>query len=510
MKTEEFFDLVKTGRISDLDVYNYVQEMTDNFDEIKLNLLCDDFDFYFFMAEEEFLGSFTRQEIEDKIKEYGEQDRKIPMLSDKVYKPTQVSDFFEYTGNEFIQVPKEKTPEQKARLEKDMKEWEQDKKNILDVKKLFDPHGIEFFTLYKLRNLLVDLKREHTSATYKFDDELPKSKKVSQTDINSDESINRNKKGIDFSVLHRIIYLTDYYHHSDKLAIDELLDREITDFWELEKQFDSELQRNIVLTQSDSSLKKLIKHYLFELNDLFEAHYFNDEPFGYTLINNNYNERFRKYHFKIKQDEGYKKADKHENYIMARDSLLEIILNQLEVIILKTGLSLNDLFDEMKVSFPVQDTFIQRFNAFDIVRNDIKKQDNKELYQYINWLKSDKSLKQFIETIKEQNLIESRKTEAIINNHFKPHREQNKEPEPIKWLNNQNLLVYLFRKLYKKYLINPAGKKWQLVSKHFIKENGEQYKVRSLTVEAGKQKDGVLPANGINTIDKIIDRLIAD
>jgi hypothetical protein len=138
--------------------------------------------------------------------------------------------------------------------------------------------------------------------------------------------------------------------------------------------------------------------------------------------------------------------------------------------------------------------------------------NNSELNSnHINWLKSDESREQFIEALKEHDLIESRDTKAIIKDHFKPVREQNRESEPIIWLDNQNVLVYLFRNLYRKpYFINPEGKKWELVSEHFIKKSGEQFKVRSLTVEAGKQKEGVLPANGTTTIDKIVDRLITD
>jgi len=502
MRTEEFFERVESGGLSKLDIHNHIQQLTDDYDEDKLNLLCKEFDSYIFEKYEHWIASYSQNKIDKIVAKWGDKGRELPAITDEKYKSKwlYVRSFFGKT--------RWGKPISDEEYELSMKELFGDdhipNSHVLDVNVLlggfyYKPENFNMktksFPLMDLRDILIDLKRKHTSSVYRFNDKLSTQKNENPTD-----DLNYSSKGISFSVLNKIIYLTDYWHDSDKSVINKLLDRETTDFWELEKQFDRELQRNIVLTQSDSSLKKLVKHYLFELNDLFEAPYFTDNAFGYTLTNDNHKERFRKYLFKTNQDEGYKKADRHENYIIARYSLLEIILNQLEVVILKTGLSLDDLFKEMKVSFPVQAGFIQQFNLFKIVRQAITQESQSESYQYISWLKSPESLMQFIEALQEHNLIETRKTEAIINNHFKPHREQDSKPEPIEWLKTIALLAYMIESLDQQY-IKPENI-WSDTAPHFTK-NGKTPENLRQTANRFKQNKSRKPKN-----HKIIDQII--
>jgi hypothetical protein len=186
MRTEEFFEAVYHCRLSDLDTYNQVKEMTNSFEPKLLNMLCDDFDFYFFMKDEEMLGEVSHEEIQKKVHKYEENDRKVPMLSDRT-DGQSVSNYFKSTKHKFFKVKDD--AKFKANREKIAKEIQETSENSIDVERLMYP--TKFYCLYKLRNLLIDLKRKHTSAIYRFDDE-PKPQIANSQHINwleSDESL---------------------------------------------------------------------------------------------------------------------------------------------------------------------------------------------------------------------------------------------------------------------------------------------------------------------------------
>lgn len=169
MKAWDFFDEVYRGYISEFDMLNIVEDITDNFDELKLNLLCKEFDFYFFMKRDEFLGSFTHEEIESKMHELEKSGKKVPVMSDESYNSRDrrgVKEFFKKKKIAFK------------------------KKIALDVEKIMDPHGVEFFSLLRLRNILVNLKRKHTDAVYKFDDSMPQKNNIQPIHwLNGEESL---------------------------------------------------------------------------------------------------------------------------------------------------------------------------------------------------------------------------------------------------------------------------------------------------------------------------------
>lgn len=189
MKAWDFFNEVYEGYLSEFDMLNMVEDMTDHFDPVKLNLLCEEFDFYLFMKVEEFLGSFSHEEIENKMHEIQRAGKKVPILSDRVHnKPIHISDFFERKKTDFKK--KSLTDEQKKKREEFLLDFEENKKIILDTEKLFDPHGIEFFSLYRLRNILVDLKIKHTDSIYKFEDIEPHINKIQPIKwLKSDEAL---------------------------------------------------------------------------------------------------------------------------------------------------------------------------------------------------------------------------------------------------------------------------------------------------------------------------------
>lgn len=497
-QTNKFFEFVRNGSLSDLDVYSQIQALTNNFDEAKLNLLCKDFDFYLFMAKEDWLASFSNEEIEERIEELHEQNNKIPTLNDRDFSPTYVDEYFETPEHKKIPQLKERTKEQEEEFKKIRSEWENKKETILDVENLMDPHGIEFYSIHKLRNLLVDLKREHTSALYKFDDEPVRN----NHDMQSKNNLSQSRKGISFTVLDRIVYLTNYYQHADKSVIEIILNRNITDFSKLSNQFQNELKKNIVLSESEVSLKRLIKHYLFELNEAFGGNKINNLN-QWGNVPNTHNDKFRQYNFKKGTKGEFIEADKFENYCIAKFDLLNLIIEQLQISILKTGLSLENIFKEMKNSYPVKDEFIQHFELFEIVRDEIAQTHEVEPVQYINWLKSDESRKQFIEALKEYNLIKSRETETIIKDHFEPNIEQNIKPEPIEWVETISLLTYTIESLDQLY-IKPKNI-WSDTAPHFSIDGKTPGNLRQ-TANRFKQNNSGKPKN-FRIIDNIIQNL---
>jgi hypothetical protein len=75
-----FFKKVNTGEITQIEIYNHVQKITDNFNFDKLNLLEDDFDFYFFMEREKKMAEFTPEDIFQKMEEFEKNNRPIPKI----------------------------------------------------------------------------------------------------------------------------------------------------------------------------------------------------------------------------------------------------------------------------------------------------------------------------------------------------------------------------------------------------------------------------------------------
>lgn|SRR5690625_32092 len=168
MRAWEFFDQVHEGYLTEFDMLNMIEEMTGKFNAVKLNLLCKEFDFYLFMKRDEYICSFSHEEIQIKKHELERSGKKIPMLSDKAFKPFDISDFFQ---NEKVNFKKNDLSEEQKRKREELSAYfEEGIKEIPDVIKMMDPLGLEFYSLYKLRNMLIDLKRKHTDEVYKFDD----------------------------------------------------------------------------------------------------------------------------------------------------------------------------------------------------------------------------------------------------------------------------------------------------------------------------------------------------
>lgn len=153
-KVQDFFDEVKQGNITQLEIYNQVQKFTENFDVAKLEILFIDFGFYLFVEKEERLGECTEEEIAKAIQQLEEKGKEIP------YK-------------KIPELPTLNTKFKKGKTNK-----------LLDVEKLLYP--FEFFTCYQFEKFLIEevkKRKEKNTAPLPATDkkEIAKPNKPQQT-----------------------------------------------------------------------------------------------------------------------------------------------------------------------------------------------------------------------------------------------------------------------------------------------------------------------------------------
>ncbi|HPI30314.1 MAG TPA: hypothetical protein PLS26_07275 [Bacteroidales bacterium] len=78
MTVYEFFDLVYSGELGTIDIYNYVKEVTNNFEIQKLKLLKYDIEYCYSCEKEEKEDEFSQVDIENAIDRLKKQNREIP------------------------------------------------------------------------------------------------------------------------------------------------------------------------------------------------------------------------------------------------------------------------------------------------------------------------------------------------------------------------------------------------------------------------------------------------
>lgn len=99
----------------------------------------------------------------------------------------------------------------------------------------------------------------------------------------------------------------------------------------------------------------------------------------------------------------------------------------------------------------------------------------------INWLKSKVLLKVLLDALIEQELIEKRDTEEIINEHFRVEKvNPTEKPKPLVWVAQIQLLPYLIEQLSQERFIEVKGAKHKLTALHFINGKGEKLNPDSL------------------------------
>lgn len=180
---QDFFDKVKEGDLTQLEIYNQVQKFTDNFDLTKLEILFQDFGFYLFIEKEERLGECTDEQIQKALRELHERGKPVP------YKKQ-------------LDIPT---------LNNMRKKGEPDK--VLDTEALLYP--FDFFTCYQFEKFLIEeikkrrtktadtvpvtaqnKKANNTAAPQSFDNLLTKQKAAFILQMLEDLSITLNGKSV--------------------------------------------------------------------------------------------------------------------------------------------------------------------------------------------------------------------------------------------------------------------------------------------------------------------------
>ena len=77
---KDFFDEIKTGKISKLESYNHLKVITNNFEEIPLRLFEEDYSFYLFLEKEKKLAQYSEKDMENAVTEFGKKGLEIPLI----------------------------------------------------------------------------------------------------------------------------------------------------------------------------------------------------------------------------------------------------------------------------------------------------------------------------------------------------------------------------------------------------------------------------------------------
>jgi len=78
MTSYEFFDLVLSGELGELDIQTYIEKTTNNYDLTKLELLLKDIQYCLFCEKEEKISQYSSSEIFEAIDELKGRNKEIP------------------------------------------------------------------------------------------------------------------------------------------------------------------------------------------------------------------------------------------------------------------------------------------------------------------------------------------------------------------------------------------------------------------------------------------------
>lgn len=295
-----------------------------------------------------------------------------------------------------------------------------------------------------------------------------------------------------FKVLDRITHLAGYNIHENDVVIKEVVNSNFDDL-ECCRLFKAELYENVAECNSIYQSRNLFKHYLTTL----------DEVYTWTISDlfDNYHSWSSNYTITPKGSNQSRAATDYEQYLMVVYDICTIILNELELAVWRIEIDLLELCNELKKQKML--TTIDQF--CELSRLVFLKNDNTGISPII-WLKSEQALRQLIEALKENGLIQERDTEAVIQHFMIDSKEPSQTKlEPINWLKSKALLAYLIDQLTTKpKLSNPfidSDKKWEMTKLHFVVKNKPI--LRSLINDL---KQTNYP-NGCTEIDTIINKL---
>ncbi|MFO8028981.1 MAG: hypothetical protein R6U28_03900, partial [Cyclonatronaceae bacterium] len=156
MTTQELFDKAYHDYMSKLDMHNMVQELTDGFEESKFRILCEEFEFYAFMAQDKWISQLSQEEIQEALDEIAKQGKEIPVLANRR------SYLSEPIFKKTITIKKKQLSQsQKDSRSKFIEQMNESLKTLIDYQLLMDKFGIHFSGLYRLRRVLIEIKREN-------------------------------------------------------------------------------------------------------------------------------------------------------------------------------------------------------------------------------------------------------------------------------------------------------------------------------------------------------------
>jgi len=174
MTAWEFFEWVRTGELSEFDIYNQIEKMTNKFDEFKINLLCNEFDFYVQTMESSWLSDYSEEDIMDRVNELEKAGKELPLIINETPKNQLlcVNSFFlkKRYGKPISDTEFNKSLDDLLGIDPKI-----DLSKTIDTSRLmggfYSKH--DNFSLKVLRDLLVKIKRKHTDAVYRFDGKEP-------------------------------------------------------------------------------------------------------------------------------------------------------------------------------------------------------------------------------------------------------------------------------------------------------------------------------------------------
>lgn len=301
---------------------------------------------------------------------------------------------------------------------------------------------------------------------------------------------------MEFKALDRVTHLAGYGISGDESLIKEVLSKSFDDI-ALYKLFKAELEKNSTECSTPYQSKLLFKHYLFALDEVFTN--------TISMLTDNYKSWSFSFTITPRDTNKERPATEFEKYLIEIDMLCRMVLDELEIVMFKYGMDIFEITYELK-----SQKMLHTVDSFcEISKTLIFLKENDETLKPINWLKSEQALRQFIEALKENGLIQERDTEVMMQHFIVNGKEPNQSKlEPINWLKSKALLAYLIDQLTTKpKLSNPfidSYKKWEMTKLHFVVNNKPI--LRSLINDL---KQSMYP-NGCTEIDSIINKLVTD
>lgn len=189
MKAWDFFESVFLNELMPTDIHNKIKSLTDNYDEVKLILLCDDFDKYYYVKVNELLSSLDIKQVEERLKCIRNSEGKINSVQNSSIQKS-ISAYFQQDERQLklntyrlLHFSKSRNNPFPEKL---------NKYRFVDLKSIF--FLSETIPLEELKFTLINLRAKHTSSVlkdeYKKESETYKSSTVKPIHwLNGEESL---------------------------------------------------------------------------------------------------------------------------------------------------------------------------------------------------------------------------------------------------------------------------------------------------------------------------------